>query len=94
MLWANTKENRKSCLCSQKIETVRKQSFFSEELTEEERDIVAKRVALQQRQFAEYERREKIRKSKAIQAMFEHVNNEEIQEMLLDCDDNEACTLA
>lgn len=94
MLWANTKENRKFCLCSQKIETVRKQSFFSEELTEEERDIVAKRVALQQRQFAEYERREKIRKSKAIQAMFEHVNNEEIQEMLLDCDDNEACTLA
>lgn len=80
-------------LYSQKIETVRKQSFFSEELTEEERDIVAKRVALQQRQFAEYERREKIRKSKTIQAMFEHVNTEEIQEMLLDCDENEACIL-
>ncbi|KAI7849564.1 hypothetical protein BDC45DRAFT_520284 [Circinella umbellata] len=74
---------------SQKIETVRKQSFFSEELTEEERDIVAQRVALQQRQFMEYERREKIRKSKRIRVMFEHVNDEEIQAMLLDCDGDE-----
>ncbi|KAI8144803.1 hypothetical protein BJV82DRAFT_667355 [Fennellomyces sp. T-0311] len=74
---------------SQKIETVRKQSFFSEELTEEERDIVAQRVALQQRQFMEYERREKIRKSKKIRNMFEHVNDEEIQEMLVDCDGDE-----
>ena len=68
---------------------MRKQSFFSEELTEEERDIVAQRVALQQRQFMEYERREKIRKSKKIRNMFEHVNDEEIEEMLVDCDGDE-----
>ena len=44
---------------------------------------------MQQRQFMEYERREKIRKSKRIRVMFEHVNDEEIQAMLLDCDGDE-----
>ncbi|KAL0077084.1 hypothetical protein F4703DRAFT_1961411, partial [Phycomyces blakesleeanus] len=74
---------------SQKIETVRKQSFFSEEVTEEERDIIAQRVALQQRKFAEFERREKNRKSVKIRQMFDHVNEEEITEMLQDCNQDE-----
>ncbi|KAG0178498.1 hypothetical protein DFQ28_004205 [Apophysomyces sp. BC1034] len=80
---------KQTLLESQKIETVRKENFFSEEVTEEERDIIAKRVALQQRQFAEFERRETLRKSTKIRAMFEYVSDEEIQEMLVDCGHDE-----
>ncbi|KAI9317964.1 hypothetical protein BX666DRAFT_1933332 [Dichotomocladium elegans] len=80
---------KETLLESQKIETVQKESFFSEELTEDERQIVAKRVALQQRQFMQYQKREKKRKSKKIRAMFEHVTDEEIEEMLLDCEEDE-----
>lgn len=68
---------------------MRKENFFSEEVTEEERDIIAKRVALQQRQFAEFERRETLRKSTKIRAMFEYVSDEEIKEMLVDCNHDE-----
>ncbi|KAI9033857.1 hypothetical protein CLU79DRAFT_725861 [Phycomyces nitens] len=82
-------ESLQSLFENQKIETVRKQSFFSEEVTEEERDIIAQRVALQQRQFAEFERREKNRKSIKIRQMFDHVNDEEITEMLQDCNQDE-----
>ncbi|KAF7721930.1 hypothetical protein EC973_003918 [Apophysomyces ossiformis] len=80
---------QQTLLESQKIETVRKENFFSEEVTEEERDIIAKRVALQQRQFAEFERRETLRKSTKIRAMFEYVSDEEIKEMLVDCSHDE-----
>ncbi|GAB5588573.1 hypothetical protein Unana1_03473 [Umbelopsis nana] len=72
------------------IETVRKESVFSSEVTEDEMDIIAKRVALQQRQFAEYERREWARKSHKIRAMFDYVGDEEIDEMLDDCGNDEA----
>ncbi|KAI7864877.1 hypothetical protein BDF14DRAFT_1829766 [Spinellus fusiger] len=74
---------------SQNIETVRKQNFFSEEVTEEEQNIIAQRVALQQRQFAEYERREKNRKSSKILQIFDYVNEEEIEEILQDCSQDE-----
>ncbi|CAO3661945.1 unnamed protein product [Umbelopsis ramanniana] len=74
---------------SDAIETVRKESVFSSEVTENEKDIIAKRVALQQRQFAEYERREKARKSQKILAMFDYVGDEEIDEMLDDCGNDE-----
>ncbi|KAI8377647.1 uncharacterized protein BYT42DRAFT_614312 [Radiomyces spectabilis] len=80
---------KESLLESQKIEIVRKENFFSEEVTEEERDIIAKRVALQQKQFAEFERRDRLRKSAKIRAIFDYVNDEEVQEMLLDCDEQE-----
>lgn len=63
--------------------------MFSSEVTENEKDIIAKRVALQQRQFAEYERREKARKSQKILAMFDYVGDEEIDEMLDDCGNDE-----
>lgn len=76
--------------CSEAIETVRKESVFSSEVTEDEMDIIAKRVALQQRQFAEYERREWARKSHKIRAMFDYVGDEEIDEMLDDCGNDEA----
>ncbi|KAM3588491.1 hypothetical protein VKS41_000935 [Umbelopsis sp. WA50703] len=52
-------------------------------------DIIAKRVALQQRQFAEYEKRERARKTKKIRAMFDYVGDEEISEMLEDCGNDE-----
>lgn len=52
-------------------------------------DIIAKRVALQQRQFAEYEKRERARKTKKIRAMFDYVGDEEIGEMLEDCGNDE-----
>lgn len=76
---------------SQKLEVVHKESFFSEELTEEEKILVAKRVAQHQQQFAAYERRERARKAKKIRAIFDHVDNEEISAMLRDCDNDEVC---
>ncbi|OBZ85119.1 hypothetical protein A0J61_06835, partial [Choanephora cucurbitarum] len=39
---------KNSLLESKNIETVRKKNFFNEEVTEEEREIIAQRVALQQ----------------------------------------------
>lgn len=71
------------------MEVVHKESFFSEELTEEEKILVAKRVAEHQKQFAAYERRERARKAKKIRAIFDHVENEEIAAMLRDCDNDE-----
>jgi hypothetical protein len=61
-------------------------------VTEDEMDIIAKRVALQQRQFAEYEKRERARKTKKIRAMFDYVGDEEISEMLEDCGNDEVST--
>ena len=76
---------------SEKTEVVHKESFFSEELTEEEKILVAKRVAQHQQQFAAYEKRERARKAKKIRAIFDHVDNEEIAAMLRDCDNDEVC---
>ncbi|KAI8887576.1 hypothetical protein K501DRAFT_321286 [Backusella circina FSU 941] len=80
---------KKSFLESEKIETVKKESFFSEELTEEERKIIAQRVTLQQQQFAAYNYREKVRKSKKIRNMFDYVTDEEIEVILKDTDQDE-----
>lgn len=74
---------------SEEIETVRKDNVFGEEVTESEMDIIQKRVALQQRQFAEFERRDKARKYKKIKAIFYYVNPEEVDEMLIDCENDE-----
>ncbi|CAG8607895.1 6912_t:CDS:10 [Ambispora leptoticha] len=71
------------------IETVRKPSLFSSQVTETEQDIIDKRVALQQRQYAEFERREFERKSRKIRAVFEFLSDEEIKEALQDCDNDE-----
>ncbi|KAI8329176.1 hypothetical protein EDC96DRAFT_452534 [Choanephora cucurbitarum] len=77
-------------LFSKNIETVRKKNFFNEEVTEEEREIIAQRVALQQRQFAAYEVREKARKSNRIRTVFDYVTDEEITELLNDSNQDEA----
>ncbi|KAG2203617.1 hypothetical protein INT47_011711 [Mucor saturninus] len=74
---------------SKKIDIVKKDNFFNEEVTVEEREIIAQRVALQQRQFAAYERRENIRKSAKIRKMFDYVCDEEILECLKDCNGDE-----
>lgn len=76
-------------ICSETIETIRKESVFSEEVTESEMEVIQKRVAFQQRQFAQYERREKMRKSSKIRAMYDYISDEEIDEMLLDCGNDE-----
>lgn len=75
--------------CSNKIETVRKDNVFGEEVTESEMDIIQQRVALQQRQFQEYEKREHIRKSKKIKTVYDYLSEEEIAAMLTDCNHNE-----
>ncbi|KAI8875491.1 hypothetical protein K501DRAFT_233613 [Backusella circina FSU 941] len=74
---------------SEKIETIRKENVFGEEVTESERDIIQQRVALQQRQFKEFQRREQARKSKKILAIYDYLSAEEIEEMLEDCKDDE-----
>lgn len=74
---------------SEKIETVRKDNVFGEEVTESEMDIIQQRVALQQRQFKEFERREKARKSKKIKGVYDYLTEEEIEEMLEDCKNDE-----
>lgn len=68
---------------------MRKENVFSEEVTEADMDIIQKRVALQQRQFAEFERRDKARKYKKIKGMFDYLTTEEIDEMLVDCENDE-----
>lgn len=55
-------------------------------------DIIQQRVALQQRQFKEYERREHIRKSKKIKTVYDYLSEEEIAAMLEDCSHNEVGT--
>ncbi|CAI2184901.1 837_t:CDS:10 [Funneliformis geosporum] len=74
---------------SEEIETIRKTSLFAQDVTESEQDIIDKRVALQQRQYAEFERRERERKSQKIRAVFEFVSDEEIEEALKDCENDE-----
>jgi hypothetical protein len=76
-------------LNSEKIEKVRKENMFGEEVTESEMDIIQKRVALQQRQFQEFEKREYKRKSKKIKGVYDHLTDEEISDMLVDCGHDE-----
>ncbi|KAI9319034.1 hypothetical protein BX666DRAFT_2018292 [Dichotomocladium elegans] len=71
------------------IQTIRKENVFSEEMTEADMDIIQKRVALQQRQFAEFEKREKRRKHTKIKDMYDYLTAEEMDEMLNDCSNDE-----
>ncbi|KAI8084500.1 uncharacterized protein BX664DRAFT_387233 [Halteromyces radiatus] len=71
------------------IEIVRKENVFGEEVTESEMDIIQQRVALQQRQFAEYEKREKVRKFQKVFAIYDYLTVEEMDEMLQDCKNDE-----
>lgn len=81
--------NLRFFLYSDNIEKIRKESVFSEEVTESDMEVIQKRVAFQQQRFAQYERREKNRKSLKIRTMFDYVCDEEIDEILLDCGNDE-----
>ncbi|OAD07796.1 Homeodomain-like DNA binding domain-containing transcription factor [Mucor lusitanicus CBS 277.49] len=65
-----------------KIQTVRKESVFSERVTESEQAIIQQRVALQQRQYQEFERKEKSLKMRKVRDVYYHLTNEEIAIML------------
>ncbi|KAI8321692.1 hypothetical protein GQ54DRAFT_297874 [Martensiomyces pterosporus] len=67
---------------SDAIKRVRKERIFEDEVTEEEMDIIKQRVALQQKQFAEFERREFAHKAQRIRLMFSYLDDEEIREAL------------
>ncbi|KAI8870876.1 hypothetical protein GQ42DRAFT_134232 [Ramicandelaber brevisporus] len=75
---------------SSKIAVVRRtQVFEKSEITEQERDIIQQRVQLQQRRFAEFERREFERKARKIRQMFDYITDEELKEILADCRNDE-----
>ncbi|KAJ1890026.1 hypothetical protein LPJ66_007712, partial [Kickxella alabastrina] len=67
---------------SDAIKRVRKERIFEDEVTEEEMSIINQRVALQQRQFAEFERREFAHNAKRIRKMYGYLDDEEIREAL------------
>ncbi|KAF9976808.1 hypothetical protein BGZ73_007715 [Actinomortierella ambigua] len=71
------------------IGTVRKERVFEEDVTEEEKEIIKKRIALQQRKFAEYEERERQRRYKKIKALYGYLANAEIDEAFEDCGNDE-----
>ncbi|CAJ0921259.1 14915_t:CDS:2 [Entrophospora sp. SA101] len=75
---------------SENIQPIRKPNLFAEEITELEQDIIEKRVALQQQQFAEFEKREFQRKAKFINSKLWFATNEEIKEALEGCKGDEA----
>ncbi|KAI8070016.1 hypothetical protein BC940DRAFT_296732 [Gongronella butleri] len=67
----------------------REGNVFSKEVTESEKDIIQQRVALQQKQFAEFERRDKERKFKKVVSMYDYLSTDELEEMLKDCNNDE-----
>ncbi|ORZ07129.1 hypothetical protein BCR42DRAFT_456122 [Absidia repens] len=74
---------------SEAIKVVRKDNVFGAEMTENEMDIIQQRVARQQQQFAEYEHKEKIRKFKKVYSIYDYLTIEEMEEMLVDCKNDE-----
>ncbi|KAI9591096.1 hypothetical protein BDF19DRAFT_456399 [Syncephalis fuscata] len=74
---------------SERIGIVRKSNMFAEEMTENEIDIIQQRVALQQKQFAEFERRELRRKVDKVRQTFDYITNEEVACALKQLDNDE-----
>jgi len=75
----------------QSIATVRKENLFSSEVTAEEQGIIQQRVALQQKQFREFEKRENIKKKKPrkIRSVHEYINEQEALYALKECKNDE-----
>lgn len=71
------------------LPTVQKESFFSEEVTEEERELIRQRVEMQRRQFQEFERRNRLRRTQAIRRDFKHVRMEEALQAIAECNNDE-----
>ncbi|KAJ1848570.1 hypothetical protein LPJ70_000968, partial [Coemansia sp. RSA 2708] len=67
---------------SDAIKRVRKERIFEDDVTEEEMVIIQQRVALQQQQFAEFERREFAHKAQRIRQMYSYLDDDEIREAL------------
>ncbi|KAI8057224.1 hypothetical protein BDF22DRAFT_670182 [Syncephalis plumigaleata] len=74
---------------SERIGTVRKSNMFAEEMTETEIDIIQQRVALQQKQFAEFERRELRRKADKVRQTFDYITDDEVAFALKQLDNDE-----
>ncbi|KAL9541823.1 hypothetical protein PS6_010123 [Mucor atramentarius] len=64
-------------------------NFYKEKITDQEHAQINERITLQQRQFANHESREKIRKHNAIREVFDYLVNEEISDILKECENNE-----
>jgi hypothetical protein len=56
-------------------------------------DIIAKRVALQQQQFQEFQKRERSKKAIRIRQMFSYLSNEEINEALDESKEDEQAVI-
>ncbi|GAN08422.1 conserved hypothetical protein [Mucor ambiguus] len=64
-------------------------NFYKEEITDQEHAQINERITLQQRQFANHELREKIRMYSAIREVFDYLSDEEISDILKECENNE-----
>ncbi|KAJ1676020.1 hypothetical protein EV182_000089 [Spiromyces aspiralis] len=73
---------------SEKIERVRKERIFEDDVTESEMEIIRRRVELQQKQ-AKFERREFAHKANRIRKMYDYLHDDEIREALKQCENNE-----
>ena len=71
------------------IATVKKENVFKDDLTEEEQDIINKRVELQRKQYHEWERREYAKKTKKILSVHRHLTEQEAEYALKELRDDE-----
>ncbi|KAJ3096830.1 adenylate kinase [Phlyctochytrium planicorne] len=72
------------------LQTFRKDRAFGDDVNEEEKLVIKKRMELQQMQFQLYERCETLRKMCHVQTVYPHLKEEEIEEALKDTKDEDA----
>jgi len=65
-------------LAEDNIEVVKKDNFFSSEVTEAEQEIIQKRVELQRKKFEEFQKRSLERKIRKILSIYEYLSRDEI----------------
>lgn len=70
---------------------MRKESVFSEQVTESEQAIIQQRVALQQRQYQAFEKKERSRKIRKVKDVYDYLTSEEIMAMLDENENDEVC---
>ncbi|CAO3637761.1 unnamed protein product [Mucor fragilis] len=64
-------------------------NFYKEEITDQEHVQINERISLHQRQFANHESREKVRMYSTIREVFDYLSDEEISDILKECENNE-----
>lgn len=74
---------------SDTIQTVRKERVFEQDVTEKEMDIIQQRIAFQQRQFAAFEEKEKLRRYRKLKQHYGYLVEAEMDEALEDCANDE-----